>query len=76
MISVAKVHYVDYGDTEGWKKKYLENCKKDFLLDESFSVQCHLDGIIPAGAAQTDSIQPVIFSDSWFASHEHLSLLS
>ncbi|GFR13574.1 RING finger protein 17 [Trichonephila clavata] len=45
----VKIHYVDYGNTEILEMKHLRKLLAKFSEDKSFSVLCHLDGIIPAG---------------------------
>ncbi|GBM42344.1 hypothetical protein AVEN_163857-1, partial [Araneus ventricosus] len=70
------VHYVDYGDTEEVEKKYLRKLQERFLVDESFSVQCHLDGIIPAGGSSNWSHSACDIFRQLVASHEHLLLSS
>ncbi|CAL1285704.1 unnamed protein product [Larinioides sclopetarius] len=74
--SIVKVHYVDFGDTEEVEKRYLRKLQEIFLKDESFSVQCHIDGIIPAGGSSNWSHSACDIFKQLVATHEHLLLSS
>ncbi|KAG8192820.1 hypothetical protein JTE90_014602 [Oedothorax gibbosus] len=49
---VFEVHFVDYGNNEEVNKKDFRKLQENFVAEESFTIRCHLDGIIPAGGSQ------------------------
>ncbi|KAF8781954.1 RING finger protein 17 like protein [Argiope bruennichi] len=72
--SLVKVHYVDYGNTEDVEQKYLRKLEKRFVEDESFSLQCHLDDIIPAGGSSNWSHSACDIFKQLIAPHDSLLL--
>ncbi|GFU49792.1 RING finger protein 17 [Trichonephila clavipes] len=70
----VKIHYVDYGNTEILEMKHLRKLLEKFKKEDSFSVLCHLDGIIPAGGSSEWSHSACDYFKQLVSPHELLLL--